>query len=308
MTEPRKIGVIGIGNMGTPMSASLVRAGYDVAVYDANPDQARAFVAAHGGSAAGSLAELGAHAEVVITMLPTGAVVRRVLLEADGGGLAASLKPGTVVVDMSSSEPTGTRALCAELAARGIALVDAPVSGAVQGAIAGKLTIMIGGDDEAAIERVAPVLTVLGPRHFRTGGSGSGHATKALNNYLSGSAFILMTEALSIGCRFGLDPEIMIDIINESTGRNFATANLAKQHVLSRAFDTKFLLGLMAKDVKIAADLAEDLKAHAPFCRASRDLWQRALEVVGPGADHSAAVKYWEGLNGQTLEPKGKSA
>ncbi|MFI5011682.1 MAG: NAD(P)-dependent oxidoreductase [Hyphomicrobiales bacterium] len=302
MAEERKarIGFIGIGAMGWPMATNLVRANYPVSVFDADRGQQDRFVGKEGGRATASLAELGRGAEVVITMLPTGAIVRQVLLETEGG-LAKSLARGSVVIDMSSSDPTGTRELAAALRAHGIALVDAPVSGAVKGAVEGRLTIMIGGDDKAVIDRVRPILSVLGPRHFLTGGAGSGHAMKALNNFLSGTGFIMMAEALIIGRKFGLDPGTMIDVINESTGRTHATANLGRQEVISRNFGTKFLLGLMAKDVKIAADLAEDLQVQAPLCRMSRDLWQRAREVVGGSEDHSAAIKYWEMLNGLSV-------
>ncbi|MGH6923777.1 MAG: NAD(P)-dependent oxidoreductase [Propylenella sp.] len=307
MASNEGIGFIGIGAMGWHMATNIIRAGFDVSVADSNAAQRDRFVREHGGSAAGSLAELGKKVGVVITMLPTGQIVRSVLLEEEGGALAKSLRRGSVVIDMSSSEPTGTRRLAGDLKARGITLVDAPVSGGVIGAEEARLTIMIGGDDEKAVARVTPILAAMGPRHFRTGGAGSGHAMKALNNLMSGAGFILMSEALVIGKRFGLDPTMMANVINESTGRNHATANLANQEVISRRFGSKFMLGLMAKDVKIAADLAEDLKAHAPMARLVRDLWLRAREHVGAGEDHTSAVRYWEELNGVTLGPPEKA-
>jgi 3-hydroxyisobutyrate dehydrogenase len=296
-----QIGFIGIGAMGWPMATNLVRAGHRVAVYDTDRARQERFVRERNSRAADTLAGLGAEADVVITMLPTGPVVRQVLLQDEGGALANSLRPGTVVVDMSSSEPTGTRELAAQLKQGGVTLIDAPVSGRVQGAEAGQLVLMIGTDDPDALERVRPILSILGKKHFLVGGSGAGHAMKALNNFIAGTGFVAAIEALTIGRQFGLDPEVMIDVINESTGRNFHTANVMKQDVISRTFGTKFLLGLMAKDVKIAADLAEELKTHAPLCRLSRDLFLRARETVGAGADHSEAVKYWEMLNGVTI-------
>jgi 3-hydroxyisobutyrate dehydrogenase len=295
------IGFIGIGAMGWHMASNLVRAGHRVTVRDANRVQQERFVRERNGHAANTLAELGATADVVIIMLPTGPIVRQVLLEEEGGALAKSLRPGTIVVDMSSSEPTGTRALAARLKPGGVTLIDAPVSGRVQGAEDGQLVLMIGADDQAALERVRPVLNVLGKTHFLVGGCGAGHAMKALNNFMAGTGFLAAVEALVIGRQFGLDPEVMIDVINVSTGRNFHSANVIKQDVISRRFGTKFLLGLMAKDVKIAADLAEDLGAHAPLCRLSRDLFQRAREAIGADADHSEAVKHWEALNGVTI-------
>ena len=309
MSSKEKIGFIGVGAMGWHMARNLIRAGYDVTVVDSHAARRDHFLRDVGGRGAQSLAELGKSVGVVITMLPTGHIVRSVLLEEENGALVRSLRRGSIVIDMSSSEPTGTRQLAADLKAKGITLVDAPVSGGVIGAEEARLTIMIGSDDEKAVAKVTPILTAMGPRHFRIGGAGSGHAMKALNNLMSGAGFVLMSETLVIGRKFGLDPSVMADVINESTGRNHATANLAKQEVISRRFASKFMLGLMAKDVKIAADLAEDIKAHAPMARLIRDLWQRAREVVGSGEDHTSAIKYWEALNEVTIgtSPRAKA-
>ena len=210
-----QIGFIGIGAMGWHMATNLVRAGHRVTVHDADRGRQERFVRERDGRAADTLAALGAEADVVISMLPTGPVVRQVLLQEEGGALANSLRPGTVVVDMSSSEPTGTRELAAQLKERGITLIDAPVSGRVQGAEAGQLVLMIGTDDPDALERVRPILNVLGKKQFLVGGSGAGHAMKALNNFMAGTGFIAAIEALVIGRQFGLDPEVMIDVINE---------------------------------------------------------------------------------------------
>jgi 3-hydroxyisobutyrate dehydrogenase len=283
--------------MGSRMAANLARAGFSLTVHDADRGKSERFTQAHQARTATSLADLGRNSDVVIAMLPTGPIVRQAFLHEEDGALARSLASGSMVVDMTSSEPTGTRELSAVLARYGVALIDAPVSGGISGAEQGRLVMMVGTDDKAALERVRPVLAVLGHRVFEVGGSGAGHAMKALNNYVSGTGFMAAVEALVIGKSFGLDPALMVDVLNESTGRNFATANTLKQEVISRAFGTQFLLGLLAKDVKIAADLAEDIRINAPLARASRDLILRARDVVGTDADHTAAVKYWEALN-----------
>ena len=166
-----------------------------------------------------SLADLGRDISTVITMLPTGRDVRHVLLTAEEGALMEALAPGSIVIDMSSSAPAGTRELAAMLAARGVTLVDAPVSGGTRGAEAGSLTIMIGSDNRAAVERIRPILSAMGQKLFETGGSGTGHAMKALNNFIAGTNFLAAAEALVVGRRFGLDPALMTDIINQSTGR-----------------------------------------------------------------------------------------
>lgn len=294
MSEKARIGFVGIGNMGWPMAANLARAGFPLTVFDTDRTRGPRFAAEFKAKAATSLGELGRAADIVVTMLPTGAIVRAALLENENGALAASLAKGAVVVDMSSSEPVGTQQLGATLAKRGIALVDAPVSGGVPRAEAGTLTLMIGGEDEAAIGKALPVLEAMGKQLFRTGPLGSGHAMKALNNYVAAAAFIASTEALRVGRRFGLSPEAMMDIMNASTGRNFNSEMTIKQHVISQKYATGFQLGLMAKDVKIAADLAETIAIEAPLARLVRAMWTEAREGIGERADFTAAVKHWQ--------------
>jgi 3-hydroxyisobutyrate dehydrogenase len=306
MAGETRIGFVGIGAMGSRMAANLARAGHPLIVHDADRAREELFTQKYQARASASLADLGSNSDVVITMLPTGPIVRSVFLTEEDGALAKSLAAGSVVIDMTSSEPTGTRELSAVLAKRDVALIDAPVSGGITGAEQGRLVMMVGTDNKAALDRVRPILGVLGHRVFEVGGSGAGHAMKALNNYVSGTGFMAAVEALVIGRSFGLDPALMVDVLNESTGRNFATANTLKQEVISRAFGTQFVLGLLAKDVKIAADLAEDIHVNAPLARASRDLILRAREAVGADADHTAAVKYWEQLNSMRVSPDRK--
>lgn len=293
MSAKARIGFVGIGNMGWPMAANVARAGFPLTVFDADRARASRFASEFGARAASSLAELGRAADVVVTMLPTGAVVRAALLDDENGALAASLAKGSVVVDMSSSEPVGTQQLGAALAKRGLALVDAPVSGGVPRAESGTLTLMIGGEDEA-VAKAQPVLEAMGKQLFRTGPLGSGHAMKALNNYVAAAAFIASTEALRVGRRFGLSPETMIDIMNASTGRNFNSEMTIKQHVISQKYATGFQLGLMAKDVKIAADLAEAVAIETPLARLVRAMWSEARDGVGERADFTAAIKHWQ--------------
>ncbi|AXS39821.1 NAD(P)-dependent oxidoreductase [Breoghania sp. L-A4] len=287
-----RVGFIGIGNMGGPMAANLVRAGFAVTVHDTNPEAAKAFAAEHGGTAAATQAELGAASDIVVTMLPTGQIVRSVLLE--GRGLVEDLQPGSLVIDMSSSDPLGTRELGAQLARRGVALIDAPVSGGVPRAIDGSLAIMIGADDPAAVARAVPVLNAMGAKLFETGPLGSGHAMKALNNFVAAAGFAAASEALIVGQDFGLDPSVMIDIMNVSTGRNFSTESTIKSQVLTGDFASGFALALLAKDVKIAADLAEGIGLDVPLMRQTSSQWLMARDAVGGDKDHTEAIKAWE--------------
>lgn len=288
-----RIGFIGIGNMGGPMAANLAKAGHHLTVYDTDRQRVAAFVAETGGIAAAGLAEIGAQ-EMVVAMLPTGAIVRRVMLEAEGGAFARALQPGTIVIDMSSSEPIGTQELGAELKARGAAMIDAPVSGGVVRAVAGTLAIMIGADDAAAVARARPVLGAMGDRLFETGPLGSGHAMKALNNFVAATSFASTAEAMLIGKRFGLDLTTMVEIMNVSTGRNFHTDVVMKEHVIGERYATGFAVGLLAKDVGIAADLARSMKLDAPLSRLVSERWAQARDALGANRDNTEAILAWD--------------
>jgi 3-hydroxyisobutyrate dehydrogenase len=285
------VGFVGVGTMGKLMAANLAKAGFPLVIRDADADAQGQFIATHGGepaTAPRSFAGTG----VVVTMLPDGAAVREAVLGWEGG-IAAALPPGAVVLDMSSSDPVGTTALGRDLAPFRIRLVDAPVSGGITRAESGTLSLMVGGQDEDAFGRVTPVLEVLGARIFRTGPLGSGHAMKALNNYLGAAAYTTAAEALAIGHEFGLDSRVMLDVINTSTGRSFNTEVVLKDDVITGRYGTRFALGLLAKDVGIAADLAEAVGVDAPACQLMRRRWAEAAADLGFAADHSEAHKRW---------------
>ncbi len=285
------VAFIGVGAMGAPMAARIAGAGgYSLTVYDSERERAAKLAAEHGCRAAAGLGEL-ALSDIVVTMLPTGQIVRDLYLRE---GLAEALRRGTIAIDMSSSDPTGTRELGAALAARGIALIDAPVSGGVPRAIQGSLTIMIGGDDDAAIERARPLLRTMGERQFDTGSLGSGHAMKALNNFVAAATFAACAEALLAGQRFGLEPARMVQIMNVSTGRNFHTDLVLQEHVVGGKFASGFQLGLLAKDVGIAADLTRALKLDAPLVQLVRSRFDAARDALGFARDHTEAIKTWD--------------
>jgi 3-hydroxyisobutyrate dehydrogenase len=288
-----RVGFIGIGTMGWPMASHIAQAGHELTVFDVDAARVARFAQEFHCKAAANLAEVAANAAIV-TMLPTGKIVRQALLEDQEGAFAKSLRPGTLVIDMSSSEPTGTRELGAELAKLGAVLIDAPVSGASARAKAGTLAIMIGGDDKAAIESAKPLLLSMGKQLFETGRLGTGHAMKALNNYIGAAGYAAVAEALLIGQRFGLNQETMVDILNASTGRNFLTEVVMKEHVIQEKYATGFALGLLAKDVKIAADLGESVNIDAPVLRLICDRWALARERVGATRDMSEAILGWK--------------
>lgn len=220
MTDPAvPVAFIGLGMMGLPMASRLVAAGFAVRGSDLSAE-ARSSLAERGGAVFDSPAEAAVGAEVVITMLPDGRIVRDVLL--GSGGVAQAMAPGGLVVDMSSSAPLGTRTLAEELAGGGLSLIDAPVSGGVRRAVDGTLAIMAGGE-AAQIERARPLLDAMGRSVFATGPVGSGHAAKALNNYVSAAGLAAACEAAIVAERFGVDPAVLVDVLNASTGRNNST-------------------------------------------------------------------------------------
>jgi 3-hydroxyisobutyrate dehydrogenase len=299
------VGFVGVGNMGRRMAANLAKAGFPLVIRDADPEVQQRFLAEHGGEP-GTTAQAFAGAGVVVTMLPDGAAVREAVLGWDGG-IAAALGPGAVVLDMSSSDPVGTQALAGDLAPLGVRLIDAPVSGGITRAESGTLSLMVGGQDEDAFARVRPVLETVGERIFRTGPLGSGHAMKALNNFLGASAYTTAAEALAIGHEFGLDPRVMLDVINTSTGRSFNTEVVLKEDVITGRYGTGFALGLLAKDVGIAAALAEAVGVDAPACELVRRRWAEAAAELGFAADHSEAHKRWWAIDLLAGEPGAES-
>lgn len=300
MSTKPTVGFVGIGNMGWPMAASLIRAGYSVQVADRRRVQADNFVQQVGGFAADSLATLAAECAVVITMLPTSANVGEVVAEGTDT-LLAGLKPGSLVIDMTSGQPIVTRALAEKVAAAGSVMIDAPVSGGVSRARTGELAIMVGGD-AAAIERARPVLSAIGTSILPCGGVGAGQAMKALNNLVSAGGFLIGIEALLIGQKFGLDAGLMTDVLNVSTGMNNSTQKKFRQFVLSRGFDSGFGLDLMVKDLSIATGIGKEVGVPAPFAALCREMWSAAAAALGPGQDHTAVAKLSELLAGFALE------
>ncbi|MGH8811003.1 MAG: NAD(P)-dependent oxidoreductase [Advenella sp.] len=298
----QKIGFIGIGSMGYPMASRLQQAGYPLLVMDANSRLTEPLARLSGVTVAATGHEMARECNFIITMLPTSAIVEAVLTGANG--ILAALNPNTVVIEMSSGIPTQTLRLAKLTQEAGGTLIDAPVSGGVARARTGELAIMAGGADDI-IQRVRPILSVMGKTISHTGDIGSAHAMKALNNLVSAGGFLIGIEALLIGQRFGLDPSVMIDILNASTGMNNSTQKKFKQFVLSRKFDSGFGLDLMIKDLTIATGIAAESATPAPFSALCREMWASAAGLLGPGQDHTALAKLLENLS-QTELADGK--
>jgi 3-hydroxyisobutyrate dehydrogenase len=299
MTDKPGIGFIGLGNMGWPMAACLVRAGYRLQVHDSRREVAEDFARRHEAAVPGSVRALAGASEVIVTMLPTSGIVQQVV--ATGADTVLSgMRPGSVVVEMSSGVPSVTQWVAERVQELGGHLVDAPVSGGVPRAQSGELAIMVGGDS-AIIDRVMPVLSAMGCSVLRTGGLGSGQAMKALNNLVSAGGFLIGIEALLIGQRFGLDLEVMVDVLNAATGMNNSTQKKFKQFVLSRRFDSGFGLDLMVKDLSIAMQVGRETGTATPFAALCREMWSAAASLLGPAADHTEMAKLSERLSGAEL-------
>jgi 3-hydroxyisobutyrate dehydrogenase len=286
------IGFVGLGNMGVPMATRLAAAGFRLLVHDINAGALSAFVAAVPAATAAAPVEMAAKADVMVTMLPTGAIVRDFLFQPspDSAAPADAMPPGTIVVDMSSSEPVGTRETGALLADRGIHMIDAPVSGGVTRARAGTLAVLVGGEEEI-VERLRPLFAAMCGPLIHVGGLGAGHAMKALNNFVSAAGLTAACEALRVAERFGIDGQRAVDALNASSGRNNSTETKLSQFVLSGTYGSGFTAGLMKKDLGIALGLIDALHIDAPLAHAFVPIWSDLTETIGPGADHTEIAK-----------------
>ncbi|MBX3644990.1 MAG: NAD(P)-dependent oxidoreductase [Rubrivivax sp.] len=297
-----QIGFVGLGVMGAPMATHLARAGHHLRLHDANAATARQLAQTLGGAAtaADTPAALAEGCDVVVTMLPNGQVVQQVALGEQG--LLQGLKRGALLLDTSSAEPWLTRQTAAALAERGVAMVDAPVSGAQWGAEAAELVFMVGGS-AADLQRVRPLLERMGRAVHHVGPLGAGHMMKCINNLITSMTFSATMEGLTLGKRVGLDPAAMVAVLNESTGGSWITRNHIAQRVLSRSFDDPFKLELMLKDIGIALDLSREAQLPMPLSGLGQQLWRAAALAAGPGASVSELARWVERQAGVAVSP-----
>lgn len=264
-----KAAMVGLGNLGGRMAVRLREVGHDVTGFDVREDRAGEL----GLPAAASLAA-ACEAGVVLLSLPSDAAIADVVLGAEG--IRAQAPEGTIVVDLSTASPTGSRERHATLAERGIPFLDAGVSGGPAAAEAGTLTLMIGGDP-AVLDRVRPVLDGIGRRIFHLGEPGAGHAAKVVNNYLNGVNLAASAEAMVVGVRAGLDPRALLEVINASSGANWATENRFPSIVEGDYLEGGLSNELMAKDLALYLDLARDRRAPALMGATCLSLFDMAI-------------------------------
>jgi 3-hydroxyisobutyrate dehydrogenase len=293
------IGFVGVGVMGSRMARNLAKAGHTLTVFDADAATTAEVAKDVSGTAAKSPREVAAASEIVMTMLPNGHVVRDIVQGENG--LAAGFKPGALLIDCSSAEPWIAREIADLLAAQKVDMVDAPVSGAEEGARTATLVFMCGGSGEA-LARARPVLEAMGNHIFHVGPLGAGHTMKAINNVTTALSFLCTAEALLVGKSYGLNARAMLDVMNVSTGYSFASQNRFLNDVITRKFGDRFRLDLMLKDMGIAEQLASAHDLPVPMMTQGRARWQHAVETLGPGAVTTEIVRYVEQEMGVELK------
>jgi 3-hydroxyisobutyrate dehydrogenase len=292
MTQRERLGFVGLGIMGEPMAGHLAAAGFHLAVFDLNTGAAERVKGSFNNvMVASSPAEVAAHADVVITMLPDGNSVRAVTFGADG--LAAGFRAGSLLLDTSSSQPWLTRQTATELEASGVDMVDAAVSGAQWGAQQADLVFMVGGSADT-VARVEPILSILGRAHFHVGPLSSGHVMKCINNTITAMTFLATAEGLGLGMRCGLDGAAMNAVLNESTGMSWITRNHIEPRILSRTFDDPFRLELMLKDIGIATALAKEQAIPMMLSGLGEELYRAAAGRADRGESISEIARWVE--------------
>ena len=285
----KDIGFIGLGNMGAPLATRLIEAGYQLTVYDVRQEAVAALVA-RGAQAAASPAAVASAATTVLVSLPSLAILRAVILGADG--VIAGTRVNTVL-DLSTTGATAAREIAAALAVKGITGIDCPVSGGVSGAVKGTLAVMLAGPPALCTELEALVKHF--GRVFYIGAEpGMAQTMKLANNLLSATAMAATCEAVAFGVKAGLDPAMMIDVINAGSGRSTASESKFPKSILPRTFDFGFTTALMYKDVKLCLEEAAAANVPMPVALAVRGQWQRTFDELGGDKDFTTIAQMVE--------------
>ena len=293
-----QLGYVGLGNMGAALARRLLRR-HKMRLYDLRP-QAMARLADLGGIACQSPKALAAESDLVMTCLPTSADVREAIFSADG--LAAGLKKGSIIADMTTGDPNATRAMADDLKSAGITLIDAPVSGGPHGADAGTIAIMVGAPVDV-YARLQPVFESISPNIFHCGDIGTGHTMKLVNNVVAASVRVATFEAVTMGIKAGLSLETCSRVLAKGSARSYTTEITLPKFVKGE-LKTNFTLGLMHKDVRLATELGVASAAPMPVCNLVREIFQIALNEQGADADVNCLIHLHERLAQVTFAPK----
>jgi 3-hydroxyisobutyrate dehydrogenase-like beta-hydroxyacid dehydrogenase len=295
----QRIGMIGTGRMGGPMAERLLDAGYRLVVFDTN-EAALKPLAARGATVARSALDVANQAETVMASLPTPDIVRRAIIGPDGAMSGTRIRR---FIDLSSSGAVATTEIAAALAPRGIEFLDAPVSGGVAGARSGKLTVMVSGP-RSTFDALQPVLATFGRVLLVGDKPGLAQTLKLLNNLMSATAIAITSEALAMGVKAGLDPAVMLDVLNTSSGRNSATQDKFPKHVLTRSFDFGFSAGLSFKDVRLCLEEAEALGVPMVVGAVVRQMLSITCNTYGFDTDCTSVARIVEGWSGCEIAAK----
>lgn len=284
----KTVGVIGLGNMGRGMALSLKRGGFNVLGFDAAPGVADK-LQEEGVQACASISDITRDADVLILSLPTSDIVEQVVL--GEGGVAASAKPGLIVVDTTTAEPGSTRKVAAALAERKVGFVDGPVSGGPKGAATATMTMVLGGSD-ADVAAVEPILAVMSAKRVHVGPVGAGHVTKIINNMLTGVHLLAASEAVRAAEANGVDPQKLVEALNGGSGKNSATLTNYPTWIFNGKFDSGFTMKLMRKDVRLAMALLDSADATAPIAKEAGRLWAASADSIGDAEDFNRIVQF----------------
>lgn len=295
------LGFIGIGRMGGPMAGRLLDAGHSLCIFDANPETVKPLVA-RGAKLARSAADVASTAATVFLSLPTPPIVQAVVLGENGVIHGSAVK---TVIDLSTTGPSAAKSIAQALSERKIGWVDAPVSGGVPGAIKGTLAVMVSAP-KATAEAVDPLLKVFGKTFFTGEKPGLAQVAKLGNNLLAAAAIVVSSEAVAMGVKAGLDPQVMIDIINAGSGRNSATQDKFPKAILTGTFDYGFATALSYKDVRLCIDEAEALGVPMVAGAAIRQMLAITNAKFGPDSDFTSIAKVVEEWAGVKIRSKGK--
>ena len=294
-----KLGFIGIGRMGMPMARRLIQAGYSVVVFDPNPEAVKS-LAEEGATGAASPAEVATNSDVILLSLPTPEIVDAVAFGENGIVYGEDAGTQKIVIDLSTTGPQGAKALSEGLLSKGIKSIDCPVSGGVGGAEKGTLALMASGD-QAVVDSVSDVLKVLGNSFVVGPEPGMGQMIKVINNLVSVTALAITSEALVLGTKAGLDPDVMVDVFNASSGQSNASLTKIPKFVLTRSFDFGFALDLSVKDARLCLEQSEALGVPMVVGSAVREMLKITKAKLGPQADMTSIIQPIEEWAGVTV-------
>lgn len=298
----KNVGYIGLGNAGFSMASNIPKSGYHLIVHDVDTEKVQKAAKEWPNTTAwnGDPKQFE-DCEVIVTMLPQGKVVRDVLLGKNN--IASGLKPGTIIVDTSSSSPFDTQELGRELAQHQLQLIDSPITQTYMHATdAGESTLIVGSDSREAFEKVEPILRCMAGYIFHMGKLGNGHAMKTLNNYIMASSICALCDSLVTGQKYGLDPQQMIDVLNVGTGVNFPTMDTFRRDGITGRYNSGFGLALLVKDLGITEEFMQHNKFETDLPALTKRYLGEALKEVEPMADHTKALVGWEKRSGVKIK------